>query len=158
MAYRKVDSDIVRRVRAIIPEHKRVMTEKPDLAGYSFDGSFGTYMPELVVQPKSTAEVAAIVKLAYEETIPVYPRGQSTSLSGGPLPVEGGIVLDLSRWDEKLEIYPEDLIAVVSPGVLTSSIHAAAEKAGLMYRPTRAAPPFRPSAATWPRIPGARAA
>lgn len=135
VAYRKVDSDIVRRVRAIIPEHKRVMTEKADLAGYSFDGSFGTYMPELVVQPKSTAEVAAIVKLACEEIIPVYPRGQSTSLSGGPLPVEGGMVLDLSRWDEKLEVYPEDLIAVVSPGVLTSSIHAAAEKAGLMYPP-----------------------
>lgn len=135
MAYRKVDEEIIRRVKSLISDGKRIFTEKQDLVGYSFDASFGTYLPELVIQPKSTQEVASIVKLAHEETIPVYPRGQSTSLSGGPLPVEGGIVLDLSRMNEKLEVIPDDLIAIVSPGVLTADIHAAAQKVGLMYPP-----------------------
>lgn len=135
MAYKKVDQGIVDRIRQIIPEPKRLFTEKQDLASYSFDASFGTYWPEVVVQPKSTEEVAAIIKLANEEMIPVYPRGQSTSLSGGPLPIEGGIVLDLSKMTHKLEVYPDDLIAIVSPGVLTAAIHEAAEKVGLMYPP-----------------------
>jgi glycolate oxidase len=135
LAYRKVDEEIVQRVRGIIADEKRILTEKQDLVGYSYDASFGVFLPELVIQPKSTQEVAAIVRLAYEETIPVYPRGQSTSLSGGPLPVEGGIVLDLSRMNQKLEVIPDDLIAIVSPGVLTADIHAAAEKVGLMYPP-----------------------
>ncbi|WP_134701142.1 FAD-binding oxidoreductase [Ammoniphilus sp. YIM 78166] len=135
MAYRRVDIEIIRQIRSKIADDKRVMTEKQDLAGYSYDGSFGSYMPEVVVQPKSTEEVAAIVKLAYENTIPIIPRGQSTSLSGGPLPVEGGIVLDLSKMDQKLEVIVDDLIVVVSPGVLTGNIHAAAERAGLMYPP-----------------------
>ncbi|MGE5700958.1 MAG: FAD-binding oxidoreductase [Clostridia bacterium] len=135
MTYTKVDQGIIAAIRQIIPEAKRILTEKQDLAGYSYDASFGTYWPEVVVQPKSTQEVAAIVKLANEKKIPVYPRGQSTSLSGGPLPVEGGIVLDLSKMDQKLEVIPDDLIAIVSPGVLTAAIHDAAEKVGLMYPP-----------------------
>lgn len=135
MTYTKVDQAIVQRVRQMIPDAKRILTEKQDLASYSFDASFGTYWPELVVQPKTTAEVAALVKLANTQKIPVYPRGQSTSLSGGPLPVEGGIVLDLSKMDQKLAVIPDDLIAIVSPGVLTAAIHDAAEKVGLMYPP-----------------------
>lgn len=135
MAYTKVDQGILERLRQIIPEPKRLLTEKQDLAGYSFDASFGTYWPEVVIQPKSTEEVAAVMKLANTEKIPVYPRGQSTSLSGGPLPVEGGIVLDLSKMNQKLEVVADDLIAIVSPGVLTAAIHEAAEKVGLMYPP-----------------------
>lgn len=113
----------------------RVLTEERDLASYSFDASFGTHMPDIVVQPRTAQQVAELIKLANRERIPVYPRGQATSLSGGPLPVKGGIVLDMSRMNGKLEIVPEDCIAVVSPGVLTSQIHQAAEKHGLMYPP-----------------------
>ncbi|MED4781191.1 FAD-binding oxidoreductase [Brevibacillus choshinensis] len=135
MKYRKVDAEIIQRVRQNIAEPKRILTEKQDLASYTFDASFGTYWPELVVQPITTQEVAAIVKLADAAKIPVYPRGQSTSLSGGPLPVEGGIVLDLSKMVHKLEVIPDDLVAIVSPGVLTAAIHEAAEQVGLMYPP-----------------------
>ncbi|MGG1662123.1 FAD-binding oxidoreductase [Brevibacillus sp. NRS-1366] len=135
MAYRKVDQEIMRNVRQIITESKRILTEKQDLASYSFDASFGTYWPELVVQPKTVQEVAGIVNLANKAKIPVYPRGASTSLSGGPLPVEGGIVIDLSTMNHKLEVIPDDLVAIVSPGILTAAIHEAAEQAGLMYPP-----------------------
>ncbi|MBN6185399.1 FAD-binding protein [Aneurinibacillus sp. BA2021] len=113
----------------------RVLTSESDRISYSFDASFGTYMPDVVIQTKSTAELAALVKLANREKIPVYPRGQATSLSGGPLPVKGGMVLDLSVMDDVLEIDEEDLVAVVSPGVLTAAIHKAAEQKGLLYPP-----------------------
>lgn len=113
----------------------RVLTEVSDRFSYSFDGSFGTFLPDVVIQTKSTTELAALVKFANREKIPVYPRGQSTSLSGGPLPVKGGMVFDLSVMNDVLEIHEEDLVAVVSPGVLTAAIHKAAEERGLMYPP-----------------------
>ncbi|WP_243296712.1 FAD-binding oxidoreductase [Bacillus litorisediminis] len=118
-----------------IPEKKRILTDKADLYSYSYDASFGVYVPDVVVQPKETEEVAKIMKLANQYEIPVYPRGQGTSLSGGPLPVKGGIVLDLSRWDQKLEIDAEDMVAIVSPGVITAHINAKAMEKGLIYPP-----------------------
>ncbi|WP_145523932.1 FAD-binding oxidoreductase [Virgibacillus sp. SK37] len=122
-------------LKKIVKEEKRILTDKVDLYSYSFDASFGVYLPDIVTQPKTASEVAEIMKLANEHGIPVYPRGQGTSLSGGPLPVNGGIVLDLSKWDEKLEVDPEDMVAVVSPGVLTADINDAALEAGLIYPP-----------------------
>ena len=113
----------------------RVLTEESDRYSYSFDASFGTHLPDVVIQTQEVQELAALVRYANEHKIPVYPRGQSTSLSGGPLPVKGGMVFDLSVMDNILEVDEEDLVAVVSPGVLTSAIHAAAEKKGLMYPP-----------------------
>lgn len=102
---------------------------------YSFDASFGTFMPDVVIQAVLTKEIAAIVKLANEFRIPITPRGLSSSLSGGPLLVRGGIVLDLSTMNHTLEIDTEDLIAVVSPGVITADLHQAANEKGLMYPP-----------------------
>lgn len=113
----------------------RVLTDESDRFSYSFDGSFGTYLPDAVIQTKSVEELAALVKFANRERIPVYPRGQSTCLSGGPLPVKGGMVFDLSVMNDLLEISEEDLVAIVSPGVLTADIHKAAEKKGLLYPP-----------------------
>ncbi|MED1205452.1 FAD-binding oxidoreductase [Heyndrickxia acidicola] len=113
----------------------RVLTDSSDLYSYSFDGSFGTYIPDVVVQAKDVQEIAQLVKFANHELIPITPRGQATCLSGGPLPVRGGIVLDMSTMKDLLEIDAEDLVAIVSPGVLTSNIHKAAEKFGLMYPP-----------------------
>ena len=120
----------------------QLLTNLSDLHSYSYDASFGTYLPNAVVQVKNVDEVSAVLKLANRYRVPVYPRGQGTSLSGGPLPVKGGIVMDLSQWKQKLEIYPDDLVAIVSPGVLTSEINKAAEKYGLMYPPILAVPTF----------------
>lgn len=114
---------------------ERLLTAEHDLFSYAFDASFGIYKPDIVCQPTATKEVVAIVKIAKEFKCPLVSRGSGTSLSGGPLPVEGGIVLDFSLWNTKLEIYPDDLVAVVSPGVITASINNLAEKYGLMYPP-----------------------
>jgi glycolate oxidase len=118
-----------------IVKQGNVLTTEADRASYSFDASFGTYLPDVVIQTKSVEELAALVKLANREKIPVYPRGQATSLSGGPLPVRGGMVFDLSVMNDVLTIEEEDLVAIVSPGVLTADIHRAAERKGLMYPP-----------------------
>ncbi|MBK5459017.1 MULTISPECIES: FAD-binding oxidoreductase [unclassified Peribacillus] len=129
-----VTANHIQEIDAIIKTGK-VYIDESDRFSYSFDASFGTYLPDLVIQTKSTEELVSLVKFANREKIPLYPRGQSTSLSGGPLPVKGGIVLDLSVMNDILEIHEEDLVAVVSPGVLTSNIHKAAEQKGFMYPP-----------------------
>lgn len=117
----------IEEIKAIV-KTGRVLIDESDRFSYSFDGSFGTYLPDIVIQTKNVDELVSLVKLANRERIPIYPRGQATSLSGGPLPVKGGMVLDLSVMNDLLEIHEEDLIAIVSPGVLTAEIHRAAEQ------------------------------
>ncbi|RNA67487.1 FAD-binding oxidoreductase [Alteribacter keqinensis] len=119
----------------IIKDKKRLLSNPADLLSYGFDGSFGQYQPERVVQPINREEVADIMKLANTFGVPVYPRGQATCLSGGPLPVRGGIVLDTCKMKDKLTIDSENLTATVSPGVITSKIKEAAEKEGFFYPP-----------------------
>lgn len=119
----------------VIQDSSRILTEVADRHSYAFDASFGHYLPDMVVQPLHREEVVGLVMLANQYKVPLYPRGQGSCLSGGPLPVEGGIVVDLSKWNQKLEIDSENLIAVVSPGVLTLDIQKAALEHGFFYPP-----------------------
>ncbi|PPA70827.1 FAD-binding oxidoreductase [Jeotgalibacillus proteolyticus] len=130
----KVTDEIIDRLKAAI-HSSRILTDDADLYSFAFDASFGMHKPEIVCQPMSSKEVAAIVQIANQYLVPICPRGRGTSLSGGPLPVKGGIVLDFSLWDTKLEIDEENLVATVSPGVITSTINDAAQQFGLMYPP-----------------------
>lgn len=131
----KVTEFILEKLKNALVDPKRCLTSDADLYSYAFDASFGMHKPEVVCQPMSSKEVASIVRIANDDLIPLYPRGRGTSLSGGPLPVYGGIVLDFSLWDTKLVIDEENLIATVSPGVITANINDAANKFGLMYPP-----------------------
>ncbi|MEK4874606.1 FAD-binding protein [Bacillus sp. FSL W8-0102] len=97
-----VTSRHIEEIKKIVKTGK-VWTDESDRFSYSFDASFGTFLPDVVIQTKSVAELAELVKLANREKIPVYPRGQATSLSGGPLPVKGGMVFDLSVLDDLLD-------------------------------------------------------
>ncbi|MER2089744.1 MAG: FAD-linked oxidase C-terminal domain-containing protein [Sporosarcina sp.] len=126
---------VIQKLIEAVGNPARVLTEVQDIYSYSFDASFGVYKPDVVCQPMATEEVVEIVKVAGQYAVPVVARGTGTSLSGGPLPVRGGIVLDFSLWNTKLEIDPDDLIAVVSPGVITSKINEKANEFGLMYPP-----------------------
>lgn len=133
---KKMITDLaLKKLAEVISDSERIFTHIVDRHSYSYDASFGIYVPDIVIQPISTNEVVGIVKVANEFKIPIYPRGSGTGLSGGSLPVEGGIVLDFSKWNHKLEIHVDDLIAVVSPGVITADINKEAEKYGLMYPP-----------------------
>ncbi|QHT47716.1 FAD-binding protein [Bacillus sp. SB49] len=126
--------DWLRELQQILPE-ERILTSAADRYSYSFDASFGEYMPEAVVQVKKKEEVAAVLKVANRCRVPVYPRGSGTCLSGGPLPVYGGIVLDMSQWPAVIEMQPYDLTVDVTPSVKTVDINAEAAEHGLMYAP-----------------------
>lgn len=126
--------EILMEMEQIIPK-ERMLTRLEELYSYSYDASFGEYLPELVIQPDSAVEISKIMKIANEYKIPVYPRGSATSLSGGSLPVKGGIVLDMSQMTSKLIIDRENLLAIVSPGIKTADIHQKAEAVGLFYPP-----------------------
>jgi len=91
------------------------------------------HMPEAVVRPISAEEIAAILKLANRERIPVTPRGAGSGLSGGAVPIHGGIVLLCDRMNRILEIDRANMMAVVEPGVVTNEINAAAREYGLFY-------------------------
>ena len=75
------------------------------------------------------------MRLAQEHSIPVTPRGLGTSLSGGCVPVQGGIVLSLERMDRLLEIDQDNLMAVTEPGIVTGELHGLVEEQGCFYPP-----------------------
>jgi glycolate oxidase len=89
--------------------------------------------PELVVRPRSTAEVQEVLRLAHREGIPVTPRGGGTGKAGGCIPVAGGIVLSMERMSRIREIDAANRFAVVEPGVVLWTLHEECRKQGLLY-------------------------
>jgi glycolate oxidase len=129
-----MQDSIIKELTAVVgPDH--VLTTPEDRWTYAYDATDLAQMPDLVVFPGSAAEIAAIVKLANEHRFPVTPRGAGTGRSGGAVPIQGGVVLVLTRMNRILEIRPHDLLAVVEPGVITGKLKAAVEAQGLYYPP-----------------------
>ncbi|MBT2395390.1 FAD-binding oxidoreductase [Streptomyces sp. ISL-100] len=93
------------------------------------------HRPDFVAFPRSTAEVAAVLRVANEHRIPVIPRGAGSNLCAATVPLTGGIVLVLTRMDAILEISSEELLAVCQPGLTTSALGTAAAGHGLLYAP-----------------------
>ncbi len=102
---------------------------------YSYDAAPGVALPDAVVLPTSTEEVAAVVRLAAEAEVPIVPRGAGTNLSSGSLPLCGGLVVCTTRFARIREINTENLNAVVEPGVITAHLQAEVEELGLFYPP-----------------------
>lgn len=113
---------------------ERSLSTPEDLACYSFD-LFASAMPEVVVLPETTEEVSQILALADRHKIAVTPRGSGTSLTGGPVPMNGGIVMAMTRMNRILEISRKDRAAVVQPGVVTGDLQRAVLKHDLFYPP-----------------------
>jgi len=90
-------------------------------------------LPEVIVKPGSTEEVAKVLRLANEKRIPVTPRGGGTGLSGGCVAVCGGILLSLERMNRILEIDEENCVAVVEAGVVLADLYKAVEARGFYY-------------------------
>lgn len=106
-----------------------------DLALYEYDATLDTARPQFVVFPETTEQVAAVVRYAHEQQVPVTPRGGATSLSGGPLAVEGGIMVVLTRMDRVLALDLDNHRAVVQPGVINLDLLTALEKRGFFFAP-----------------------
>src|SRR5699024_5062850 len=130
-----LQENIIRRLESMVGE-ENVENSNASLLAYSYDSTpqFQA-MPDAVVSPRNTEEVAAVVRLCNEEKIPIVPRGSGTNLCGGTAPLEGGIVLLFKQMSKILEIDEENLTMTVQPGVYTQDVHKAAEEVGLFYPP-----------------------
>jgi glycolate oxidase len=113
-----------------------VITDKVKLEAYSHDEStISPHLPEVVIKPENTQEVAMALKLANEKLIPVVARSCGTSVTGGTVPIHGGIVIAFEKMNRIIEIDEENLLVTVEPGVLIMDLHAEMEKRGYLYPP-----------------------
>lgn len=114
-----------------------VLTSKMDMVAYSYDATadMPKQTPDVVVFPQNSDMVQAVVKLAREHKVPVYSRGAGTNLSGGAVPLKKGIVLSFQKMNKILDIDPDNLSAVVQPGVIIGTLNAAVAPHGLIYPP-----------------------
>ncbi len=133
--------EIIKRLRACVGK-KHLLTAPEELACYSFDGTGQSFMPDAVALPDSSEQVAALLKLANQYRFPVIPRGAGSGMTGGALPVQGGLVIVFSRMNRIIEIDSDNMIAVVEPGVITGELQAELKKQRLMYPPDPASLKF----------------
>ncbi len=138
---KRVDKDIIKKIAAIVGEGN-CTTRLEDLHCYSYDGTGKTFLPELVAFPDSTDQVAGLMRVASAYSVPVVARGAGSGMTGGSLPVQGGMVLALSRLNRILEIDRDNQIAVIEPGVITGDFQQAVKQLGLFYPPDPASKAF----------------
>jgi glycolate oxidase len=133
--YNRVTPEIVEILHRIAGEDN-VLADDEAREPYTHDETVGLRAdPEVVVKVSGAAQVSEILKLAQRERIPVTPRGAGYGLSGGAVPVQGGIVLSTEKMNRILEIDHANLMVTVEPGVITGNIHRAVEAEGLFYPP-----------------------
>lgn len=96
---------------------------------------YGTHMPDLVVQPRSTQEVAAVMKVCYDNNIPVTPRGAGTGLAGGAVPLYGGVLMDLTKMNKIKSYDLENFVVEIEAGVLLNDLAEDCQSKGMLYPP-----------------------
>jgi glycolate oxidase len=128
-------ASIVGRLREAVGV-ENVLTARSDLLVYECDGFvIEKNSPDVVVFPRNTADVSAVVKICNQANVPFLPRGAGTSLAGGCLPVGGGVMIVLTRMKSILEINLRDRYAVVEPGVVNVWLTNALKGTGYHYAP-----------------------
>ena len=134
--YKKLDSADITYIKEIVKDEERVLTGDFINEEYSHDELGGTSSyPDVVVRAKSPEEIAAIMKYAYEHTIPVTPRGAGTGLVGSSVAIEHGIMIDTTLMNHILELDEENLTVTVEPGVLLMELGAYVEEHDFFYPP-----------------------
>ena len=129
-------SDVIAAIRGALPD-LRLLTEPVDREPYRRDETayLEAGLPLAVALPTTTAEVAALLRLASAHHVPVVPRGAGTGLSGGAAGIDGGLTIALGRMDRILEIDRENLVVVTQPGVINADLKRAVAEVGLFYPP-----------------------
>jgi glycolate oxidase len=129
------NKEIVAALKKII-DPSRVLSEPVDLLTHAYDGTPNlNSTPAAIVQPVTTAEVSATMKWAFENQVPLVPRGSGTGLSGGSVPIQGGIVLSMVLMNQIEEIDEENLTVLAQAGVVTADLANAVMEKGLFYPP-----------------------
>jgi glycolate oxidase len=129
-----ISESVLKKISHIVGQ-ERLLTSPEALIDYATDATKLEYMPDAVVFPANSQEISKILILATKTGVPVIPRGAGSGMSGGALPVKGGLVMAMSRLNRILSIDEENLTAKVEPGVITAHLHQAVEKVGLFYPP-----------------------
>ena len=137
MSYKEVELKDYEYILSIAENDKeRVFFRNEINEDYSHDELGGIKkMPDIVIQAITTDEVSKVMKYAYENNIPVTPRGSGTGLVGAAVPLKGGVVIDLSTMNKMLELDEENLTLTLEPGVLLMDIGKYVEEVDLFYPP-----------------------
>ncbi|MBU8901293.1 MAG: FAD-binding protein [Victivallales bacterium] len=134
--YKRITPKIAKDLEDIVGEKYLIYNDIESLEVFSHDeipGSEYRHMPEAVVRPQSAQEITEIMKLANREMVPVTPRGAGSGLSGGAVPVHGGIVVFLDRMNKIIEIDRENMMITLEPGVVSNDINECLKEYGLFY-------------------------
>jgi glycolate oxidase len=135
MTFKKLDGTDINYFSGILGS-EYVLTDHTDLANHAKDYTEDLcFYPEVVLKPRTTAEVASILAYCNVQKICVTPRGAGTGLSGGSLPVMGGVSLSMQRFNEILEIDERNFQVHVEPGVINEALQNVLKEKGLFYPP-----------------------
>jgi glycolate oxidase len=135
MEYNQLTQELTGKLTAIVGA-ENLLVDDESLAIYGKDETEDfAFPPEVILKPSSSDQVSRILKLANEHRVPVTPRGGGTGLSGGALPVHGGICLSMEKFNHILEIDGKNFQAIVEPGVITQKFQEELEIHGLFYPP-----------------------
>jgi glycolate oxidase len=131
----QITTELLEQIKSIVgPEY--VFTDEESFEKYGRDETERLhYYPAVVVKPRKTEEIAALMQLANKHLIPVTPRGAGTGLTGGALPHLGGLVIAMERFNQILEIDERNLQVTTEPGVITEVLQNAVKEKGLFYPP-----------------------
>jgi glycolate oxidase len=135
MTYTKITSEHINLLHEIV-EADYISTNLEQLEKYGRDETEDLiFKPEVVLKPKTVEQISLIMKFANTHAIPVTVRGAGTGLSGGALPIFGGIVLSMEYFNQILKIDERNLQAIVEPGVINYIFQEEVKKVGLLYPP-----------------------
>lgn len=133
--FNKISPAFIQDLRSNISE-QILFYDEESLNDYSHDHTEDLhFLPEIVIKPYSVEEVQWIVKCCSKHQVPITPRGAGTGLSGGALPVYGGVLLSMERMNKILSIDEENLQAIVEPGVINEALQIAVKEKNLFYPP-----------------------
>jgi glycolate oxidase len=142
-----ISADALAQLRGILSE-AWLLTDEAARRAHGHDETEDlVFLPEAVALPADTAEVSAIMRLCHAERIPVTVRGGGSGLAGGALPVAGGLVLSMKRFDRILRIDDQNFQVTTEPGVITEVLQNTLKERGLFY-------PVDPSSRGWSHIGG----
>ncbi len=131
----------ISRITDVLPDIK-ISTEPEDLVCYGFDASGLEGVPSAVVWPKNTEEVVRVMRYAWQNEIPVTPRGAGTGMTGGSIPLKGSIVLSFEKMNRLIALDTENLNVIVEPGLINGRLQRELEYLGFFYPPDPASMNF----------------
>jgi len=141
LRFNRLDNAALSELRSVVGE-RNVLTGRADLLCYSYDATKQESLPEAVVIITDSRQARELVLFCNRRLVPLYARGAGSNLSGGSFPSFGGIVADFSKMNRILSISPDDLVAVVEPGVITGDLQRKVAEFGLKYPPDPASADF----------------